>query len=132
MSWPATPDQPAVSRLRKRREYLAMRGGHRIVKPAFVLVSRPANDGEAAGSGRRFGFTVTKRIGNAVERNRIRRRLKEAVRLVCANASPARLDHVLIGRRGALGQDFRALVDDLAGSLDRAAAKAPNPSRSKK
>ena len=113
-----------IARLRKRREYLAMRGAERVAKPAFVLLCRRRRDDETAAAGRRFGYTVTRRTGNAVERNRIRRRLKEAVRQAAANGGEARFDHVLIARRAALTRDFAALVADLRAGLDRASGNA--------
>ncbi len=134
MNRPAEPSQSAVAvpRLRKRREYVAMRGGDRIVKPGFVLVSRRRGAGEPGPALRRFGFTVTKRIGNAVERNRIRRRLKEAARHASVGRLDGGFDHVLIGRRAALALEFAALVDDLAGGLDRAATMASKPRRGRR
>ena len=131
MTRPAQPRHSAVAvpRLRKRREYVAMRGGERIVKPGFVLVTRRRAGREAAPAGRRVGFTVTKRTGNAVERNRIRRRLKEAARHALVGRLGGCFDHVLIGRRAALAQDFGVLVGDLAGSLDRAATMVSKPRR---
>jgi ribonuclease P protein component len=65
----------------------------------------------------RFGFTVTKKIGNAVVRNRIRRRLREAVRLVGASRAVPGTDYVLIGRRAALTLPFARLVSDLTSGI---------------
>ena len=61
----------------------------------------------------RIGFTVTKKVGNAVERNRIRRRLKEALRAASPLEARADCDYVLMARREALARPFVALVDDL-------------------
>ena len=65
----------------------------------------------------RFGFTVTKKIGNAVVRNRIRRRLREAVRLAEPKAESS-TDYVLVGRRAALTLQFERLVTDLIGGFE--------------
>lgn len=70
-----------------------------------------------AANGARFGFTVTKKTGNAVERNRIRRRLREVVRLSAADVAAEGIDYVLIGRRSALTLPFSRLVDDLRSGL---------------
>ncbi len=67
----------------------------------------------------RFGFTVTKKIGNAVERNRIRRRLREMVRLAAGGRARAGHDYVLIGRRAALKLPFDRMVQDFDGALRR-------------
>ena len=68
----------------------------------------------------RLGFTVTKKIGNAVIRNRTRRRLKEAARLVLASAPVSGVDLVLIGREATRGRDFAALQGDLRRALAKA------------
>ena len=71
----------------------------------------------------RVGYTVTKKIGNAVVRNRLKRRLRAAVREVMPSAAPAGHDIVLIGRSGGLGQEFAKLTRDLARAIPRANAK---------
>jgi ribonuclease P protein component len=67
----------------------------------------------------RVGFTVSKKVGNAVERNRVRRRLREMVRLSQAATMQPGHDYVLIGRRAALRMPFERLVEDFSRALDR-------------
>lgn len=81
--------------------------------PGVVLQALLRNDEGPA----RLGFTVTKKIGNAVIRNRTRRRLKEAARLVLAKHPVGGADLVLIGRAGTAGRDFGALQDDVRRAL---------------
>ena len=69
----------------------------------------------------RIGFTVSRKVGTAVERNRVRRRLREAVRRV-ENLAPGH-DYVLIGRRAALSLPFRQTVEDFQRALRRVSAK---------
>ena len=89
--------------------------------PGLVLQMMPRNDDDPA----RLGFTVTKKIGNAVIRNRTRRRLKEAARLVLAGQPVRGVDLVLIGREGTAKRDFGALQDDLRRALARALKAGP-------
>lgn len=77
-----------------------------------------ARDLDAAG----LGFTVTKQQGNSPERNRIRRRLREAAR-ACGNGFVPRHDYVLVGRRAALAVPFDRLVAELASSLHKIHAR---------
>lgn len=84
--------------------------------PGFVLLVRPRRDGDAA---IRVGFTVTKKIGNAVVRNRMKRRLRALARAILPSAGLAGADYVLIGRAGGVERDFQALSEELR----RAAAK---------
>ena len=77
--------------------------------PGLVLQALPREDQAPA----RLGFTVTKKIGNAVIRNRTRRRLKEAARLVLAEHPVAGVDLVLIGREATRERNFIALQQDL-------------------
>jgi len=105
-----------LERLKKRRDFLAAAKGHRAPRRAFVLEARQRDDDGAP----RFGFTVSKKTAvKAVERNRIRRRLREAVRLAgAANARPGH-DYVLVGRRGALTEPFADLTSALADAMRR-------------
>ena len=100
-------------RLKRRADFLAAAKGRRSVRRGFVLQIRTRADDPAGPP--RFGFTVTKKVGNAVERNRIRRRLKELVRL----SPPARSGHdfVLVGRRAALKVPFDQLSGDFAQAM---------------
>lgn len=106
--------------LKTRAEFLAVRGGARCATSAFVLEAKPrlAASGPAK-AGPRFGFTITKKIGNAVVRNRIRRRLKAALTpLTGALAVPAH-DYVLIVRQPAFDIPFAVLQKDLERALQR-------------
>ena len=82
---------------------------------AFVLQARNRHDRKPA----RVGFTVSKRVGNAVERNRVRRRLREIARLAAASSLRAGHDYVLIGRRAALKIPFAQMAQDFEGALRR-------------
>ena len=82
-----------MERLKVRRDFISVASGRKVSKRAFVLQSRQRGDDLPA----RIGFTVTKRTAKkAVERNRIRRRLKEAVRLMAGRFVQPGLDYVLI------------------------------------
>jgi ribonuclease P protein component len=82
----------------------------------------------SAGEPPRVGFTVTKKTGNAVERNRIRRRLRAAV-AGCRNLETA-TDYVLVGRRAALTLPFERLITDLEGGFAALARETKAPDRS--
>ena len=105
-----------VVTLKKRAEFQRVRGGAKWSGPGFLLDARlrPAGFG---GAGARFGFTITKKIGGAVERNRIRRRFREALRRLPAAALKADIDYVVVARRAALDMDFASLERDLAGAV---------------
>ena len=93
-------------------------------RPGFVLLANPN-----PGLGLRFGVTVTKRIGNAVVRNRMKRRFRALVReLLPANGLPNH-DHVLIGRETGIERDFGKLREELLAALSRAAAGKGDPPR---
>ena len=107
-----------VSSLKDRADFLKAREGARSHERAFVLQLRQRNDHEDAGL--RVGFTVTKKVGNSVERNRIKRRLREAVRLADLPDDCSNKDAVLIARRAALTCPFESLVDAVGHSLRNA------------
>jgi ribonuclease P protein component len=112
-----------VTTLKMRAEFLRVRKGVRWAGPAFVLEAKERHrkdEGPPAGQqGPRFGFTVTRQIGKAVERNRIRRRLKAAVRGVSPEHARDDFDYVLIARKPALTSAFAVIVADLVKALDR-------------
>jgi ribonuclease P protein component len=107
---------PSLSVIRKRADFLAANRGLRVARPGFVLLARP-NDGQ----GKRYGITVTKKIGNAVVRNRMKRRFRELLWDALPGAGLPDHDHILIGREGGIERDFGALRAELAAALARAA-----------
>ncbi len=116
-----------MERLKRRTDFRAAAKGARAPGTAFVLQARKRDD-IASGEGPvRVGFTVSKQVGNAVERNRVRRRLREVVRLAPASELCAGHDYVLIGRRAALKTAFGELVRDFGAALDRIHRSAPAP-----
>lgn len=108
----------APATLKKRSEFLWVRGGRRWSTGSFVLEARERQDGTQDDPAR-FGFTVSKKVGGAVERNRIRRRL----RALTAALEPGRLkpgfDYVLIARSGAITRAFTELKSDLDQAIAR-------------
>jgi ribonuclease P protein component len=113
--------------LKRRPEFLGVRGGGRWATPGFVLEGKQRagkTASAACAKAPRFGFTVSKRVGGAVERNRIRRRLKAAVRDVLLEHARRDYDYVLIARRPALDAAFAALVSDLVDALKRVHARS--------
>ena len=101
-------------RLTKRAEFQRVSRGRRAPVETFTLQSRRREEaGKEADSGARVGLTVTKSVGGAVERNRVRRRLKEALRAAAPLEAESDHDYVLMARREALGRRFAALVDDV-------------------
>jgi ribonuclease P protein component len=105
-----------MERLRRRGDFLAAATGAKVSTAAFILQARQRGDGGPV----RVGFTVSRKVGKAVERNRVRRRLKEVVRLAAATGLPAGHDYVLIGRRAALSLPFDAITEDFKRALRRA------------
>ena len=100
-----------LNRLRSRPEYLAIAKGARVARPAFVLQANRGRPGASA----RFGFTVSRRVGNSVIRNRVRRRLKELVRRDGGGATG--VDYVLVGRAAATNSPFAEMANQLASAM---------------
>jgi len=107
--------------LKARSEFLAVRGGRRQSTPAFLIEMRersaPAARGAPSGEGPRFGFTITKKIGDAVTRNRIRRRLKAAFAARTKDANLGACDYVIVARHAAVDRPFDLLLDDVGRAL---------------
>ena len=116
--WAPPPPAPGPVRLKRRAEFvLVARTGRKAALPGLVLQAMPRQPGPV-----RIGFTVTKKVGNAVIRNRTRRRLKEAARLVFRSRPVANVDLVVIGRDATRGRPFTTLMDDLRRALDKTGA----------
>ena len=113
-----------IGTIRKRADFLAANRGLRVARPGFVLLANPNG-----GRGKRFGVTVTKKIGNAVVRNRMKRRFRELLRAALPEAGLPDYDHVLIGREGGIERDFARLQTELAEALRRASEGKGDPPR---
>ncbi|QDP20478.1 ribonuclease P protein component [Sphingomonas xanthus] len=100
--------------LKKRSDFLAANRGKRAPMPGFVLLVRPREDGNAA---MRIGFTVTKKVGGAVVRNRMKRRFRALAREILPDHGIPGADHVLIGRSGGIERDFASLSNELKRAL---------------
>lgn len=110
-------DGVRISRLKQRAEFVHLtKNGRKWVTPTLILQQAPnASFPDLC----RVGFTTSKMLGNAVVRNRIRRRLREAVRAVFPQKAQAGQDYVLIGRKDALAADYAKILSDLRFALKR-------------
>ena len=105
-----TPRAAQPARLRNRAEFLVVRRGEKRRGRLFLLeVLNRTDDSEA-----RVGFTVTKKVGNAVVRNRVRRRLKEALRVHAAGDLVRGSDYVIVGREDVLTASFGQIAEELS------------------
>jgi ribonuclease P protein component len=107
--------------LSRRADFLAANAGARAPMPGFVVLMRPRGDDSPA---MRVGFTVTKKIGNAVVRNRMKRRLRALAREVMPAAGTPGADHVVIGRGDGVERDYAALRQELTKALGKVAARS--------
>ncbi|SCB34340.1 ribonuclease P protein component [Rhizobium lusitanum] len=131
MAGKLTNERPkkTVGRLKSRPQFLAVREGEKRRGSFFLLemLDRKLSDADP-----RVGFTVTKKHGNAVERNRMRRRLKEAVRLHAGFAMQPGHDYVVVARRDVLTAPFEKLVSELVQRIEtRPKHRRPQTDRSR-
>ena len=124
-----------VERLRRRADFLrAARTGRKVAMRSLVLQARRRDESETGTPQHdpvRIGFTVSRKVGNAVERNRVRRRLREAVRMRAGSLVRSGHDYVVIGRRAALTTPFARILTDLETALrkihgSKAHGRTPN------
>jgi ribonuclease P protein component len=116
----SSPASTQPGRLKQRREFLRVAAkGRKAPTHGVVVQALAREDAEPA----RLGFTVTKKVGNAVIRNRTRRRLKEAARLLLRDQPVVGYDLVLIGRDHTRGRPFPDLQDDINRALKKAGVR---------
>ena len=104
-----------MERLKRRQDFIAAAKGVYAAMPGMVVQARDRKDDAAP----RVGFTATKKLGNAVVRNRIKRRLREIARLYLGSGARTGYDYVLIGRGASLTRPFADLDSDLTSALKR-------------
>ena len=111
-----------------RPQFLAVGKGRRLHTPRMTMQYRPQelDQDNPCAPVPRFGLTVTKKTGNSVERNRIKRRLRAALRLAPLDGSVAN-DYVLVARRDCLAAPFEQLITDIVESCAKAVAKSVRP-----
>jgi ribonuclease P protein component len=113
----------ALERLKNRPDFLAANAGRRWATSGFVVLAHPRSD--RAGKPARIGFTVTKKIGGAVVRNRLKRRLRALARQVLAPEAQEGTDYVVIGRPDGVHRPFAEMITDLQRGLGKLHKTAP-------
>jgi ribonuclease P protein component len=105
-----------LTTIKKRADFLAANSGLRATTPGFILLVLDRKDEDPR---MRVGFTVTKKIGGAVVRNRMKRRFRALAREIVAAKGLPGADHVMIGRASGIDRDFSLLRNELSSALDR-------------
>lgn len=113
-------DGAQTGRLTRRAQFKAAASGCRHHTPRMTLQARAHGDDET-GLGLSFGLTVTRKVGHAVVRNRIRRRLRAALLKLPASARAFDADVVIVARRDAISASFSCIIDDLTIGLSKLA-----------
>ena len=103
-------DTTFPDRLKKRSEFLSVRNGRKLRGPNFLIEYAPRKDG---GTEPRYGLTVSKKCGNSPQRNRIKRRLREAIRLHAAIDMVQATDYVIVARRELISVSFQTIAAEL-------------------
>jgi ribonuclease P protein component len=105
-----------INSIKKRADFLLISaGGSKFAVSTFILLTLPGPKPDSV----RFGLTATKKLGGAVVRNRIRRRLREAFRAAAPGHAKPGHDYVLIARKNALLCEYATLIRDLQFALPR-------------
>lgn len=102
--------------IKKRSDFLAANRGKRYATPGFVLLVKDRQDEDPA---KRLGITITKKVGNAVVRNRMRRRFRALAQEMLGEKGKSGADHILIGRESGIERDFGEMRADLAKALGK-------------
>jgi ribonuclease P protein component len=114
---PAASEPYRLTTLTRRADFVAAARARRQSRPGLTLQAR-RRDAEGP-DGIRIGYTCSKKVGNAVARNRAKRRLRAAARAIIPRLGHPGWDYVLIGRPTiTAGRPFAALCDDLASALE--------------
>jgi ribonuclease P protein component len=111
-------DHSGYTVMQKRSAFVAANRGKRYATPGFVLLVFDRRDDDPT---KRLGITITKKVGNAVIRNRMRRRFRALATEMLGDLGKAGADHVLIGRDGGIERDFGTLRDEMARALGKLA-----------
>jgi len=121
---PDNKPSPEIKVMTRRADFLAANRGLRVARPGFVLLTLPNS-----GLGKRYGITVTRKIGNAVVRNRMKRRFRALLRELLPEKGLPDSDHVLIGREGGIERNFAKMREELEAALSRASEGKGDPPR---
>jgi len=126
---PVGESLPVIYKLQKRWQFLACAKGRSLARGGVAIqVLRRSDDSPRIG----VGFTATRKIGGAVQRNRAKRRMREAARHLLPLHGAPQHDYVFVARGGAIDRDWRRLLDDVKSALIGLAAGADEPPRARK